>query len=209
MAPSPKKIFIVDDHPLVRDGLKRLIEREADLIVVGEAGDSSSALLKIKATQPELILIDIHLPGLSGIDLTTTLLSHDAQLLILILSMSEESLHADRVLKAGAKGYVMKDKAVALVVTAIRKVLSGGIYLSESMRDNFLSQRVETGKVLSNREWEVLALMAQGLLTRQIGAALHVSSKTIDTHYANMKLKLNLKNLHQLMRYAVTQTVQA
>lgn len=210
-----KKIFIVDDHPLIRQGLANLIAHELDMDLAGEAGDAGEALLKIKKTKPDLVIIDINLKGSSGIDLTTTLLSLYPSLLILIISMHDESLYVERVLKAGAKGYLMKDKAPTHVISAINKILSGDVYISESMKESFVNKAISGGKSLrgaspeglSNRELEVLQLVGQGLSTRQIGDTLHVSIKTIDSHYANIKTKLNLKNSHSLIQYAVKWTL--
>lgn len=219
--PSPliqiekKTIFIVDDHPLIRQGIAQLIDRESDMLVVGEAGDMEEALQTIKKVNPHLVIVDINLKGSSGIELTTTLLALYPKILILIISMHDESLYVERVLKAGAKGYLMKDEATTHVITAIRKVLSGEIYISAHMRDTLVNKVISGRKTLagslpetlSNRELEVLQLIGQGLSTRQIGNTLHISVKTVDSHYANIKTKLDLKNSHALIQYAVKWTL--
>ena len=219
--PSPliqiekKTIFIVDDHPLIRQGIAQLIDRESDMLVVGEAGDMEEALQTIKKVNPHLVIVDINLKGSSGIELTTTLLALYPKILILIISMHDESLYVERVLKAGAKGYLMKDEATTHVITAIRKVLSGEIYISDHMRDTLVNKVISGRKTLagslpetlSNRELEVLQLIGQGLSTRQIGNTLHISVKTVDSHYANIKTKLDLKNSHALIQYAVKWTL--
>ncbi len=212
-----RRIFIVDDHPLIRQGIAQLIDREADMTFAGESGDMQEALQKIKKVVPDLVIVDINLKGTSGIELTTTLLSLYPKILILILSMHDESLYVERVLKAGAKGYLMKEEATTHVVKAIRKILSGEVYMSEPMRESFVNKVISGGKTLdgstpaklTNRELEVLQLVGQGLTTREIGNTLHVSMKTVDSHYANIKMKLNLKNSHALIQYAVQWTFVA
>jgi DNA-binding NarL/FixJ family response regulator len=212
-----KKIFIVDDHPLIRQGLTKLIEREDDFNFSGEASDAQEALQKIKKSLPDLVIVDINLKGSSGLDLTTSLISLYPKILILIISMHEETLYVDRVLKAGAKGYLMKEEATTHVVTAIRKVMSGEVYLSEHMKETFLNRMLAGGnpsggsspQSLSNRELEVLQLVGQGLSTREISKMLHISIKTVDSHYAKIKIKLNLKNANALIQYAVKWTFVA
>lgn len=212
-----KKVFIVDDHPLIREGITQLLNCESDLTVSGEASDMPEALQKIKELVPDLAIIDINLKGCSGLELTSTLHALYPNLPILILSMHDESLYIDRVLKAGAKGFLMKDEAPNHVITAIRQILNGEIYVSESLKENFVQRFVSGGKVinrispesLSTRELEVLQLVGQGLSTRQISKALHISIKTVDSHYANIKLKLSLKNSNELIQYAVKWTMVA
>jgi DNA-binding NarL/FixJ family response regulator len=211
-----KNIFIVDDHPLIRQGLAQLIDREADLIFSGEAGNAQDALQNIKRNNPDLVIIDINLKGSSGIDLTTTLVALYPKILILIISMNDEFLYVARVLKAGARGYLMKEEATTHVITAIRKVLSGEVYISDQMKECFVNTAISSGKAsqspsenLSNREIEILQLIGQGLSTRQIAQTLHISIKTVDSHYANIKTKLNLPNSHALIQYAVKWTLMS
>lgn len=205
------KVFIVDDHPIVRQGLIQLINQEDDMLSVGEAGDAMEALKGIAKIKPDLAIVDISLKGTSGIELTKTIVVDHPQTLVLILSMYDEALHVERVLKAGAKGYLMKQEATDHVVTAIRKVVNGALYVSAHMSDTLMRQLsgskkplvgVTTGK-LSDRELEVLQLLGQGYATQKIASELHVSGKTVESHYANIKNKLDLKNFHELIQYAV------
>lgn len=205
------KIFIVDDHPIVRQGLAQLINQEEDMICVGEAGDAIEALKGIAKIKPDLAIVDISLKGASGIELTKNLVDSHPKTLVLILSMYDESLHVERVLKAGAKGYLMKQEATDHVAAAIRKIISGSIYMSDQMRETLMHQFSGGGKALigattgklSNRELEVLQLIGQGYATSRIAKDLFVSVKTIESHYANIKNKLDLKNSHELIQYSV------
>jgi DNA-binding NarL/FixJ family response regulator len=205
------RVFIVDDHPIVRQGLTQLINLEEDMNVVGEAADAREALQGIAKTKPDLALVDISLKGTSGIELTKNILAAHPLMSVLIISMYDESLYVERALKAGAKGYIMKQEATDHVATAIRKVLGGDIYVSEKWRDKLvqkflhgnISQDGFSPKVLSGRELEVLQLIGQGYSTRRIATELHVSVKTVESHYANIKEKLDLTNSHELIQYAV------
>ena len=205
------KIFIVDDHPILRQGLLQLINQEEDMIGVGEAGNAVEALKGIEKEKPDLVLMDISLEGTSGLELTKTLLVKQSKLLILIVSMYDESVYVERVLRAGAKGYLTKREASNHVISAIRKILSGEIYVSDKWRDKLLQHFVDRGTEannsltvsLSDRELEVLQLIGQGYPTRQVADELHVSIKTIESHYGNIKTKLNLKNSRELIQYAV------
>lgn len=205
------RVFIIDDHPIVRQGLAQLIDQEEDMHCVGEAGDAGEALKGVANITPDLAIVDISLKGTSGIELTKNLLARYPTMLVLILSMYDESLYVERVLKAGAKGYLMKQEATDHVVTAIRKVVSGAIYVSDRMRDTLLQQfsgghktlvGATTGK-MSDRELEVLQLIGQGYTTNRIAKDLFVSVKTVESHYANIKNKFDLKNSHELIQYAV------
>lgn len=205
------RVFIVDDHPIVRQGLIQLINQEDDMICVGEAGDAAEALKGIAKIKPDLAIVDISLQGASGIELTKGLVAHHPKTLVLILSMYDESLHVERSLKVGAKGYLMKQEATDHVVTAIRKVVGGGIYVSDRMSETLMHQLSGGGKPLigattgklSDRELEVLQLIGQGYTTKRVAKELFVSVKTIESHYANIKTKLDLKNSHELIQYAV------
>jgi len=210
-----KKIIVVDDHPIVRQGLAQLINQEDDMVLAGEAGDAAEALKVIKQLKPDLAILDISLTGTSGIELTKSILSLYPKMPILIVSMYDESLYVERVLKAGAKGYLMKQEATDNIVMAIRKVLSGEIYVSDKMRDTLVHKLIAGGgtashsssETLSDRELEVLQLLGQGFSTRQIAEELHVSVKTVESHYANMKNKLDLKSAHELIQYAIKWTL--
>jgi DNA-binding NarL/FixJ family response regulator len=206
-----KKIFIVDDHPIFRGGLAQLINQEDDLIVCGEAAEAKEALQKISKAKPDLAIVDISLQGTNGIDLTKTILAKHPNVLALVVSMYEESLYLERALRAGAKGYLTKQGAAEHAVVAIRKVLGGDVYISEQWKDKLLHRFVGGGTiiadvssgVLSDREMEVLQFLGQGYSTKKIAEELFVSGKTIESHYAHIKEKMNLKNSHELMQYAV------
>ncbi len=209
------RIFIVDDHPILRQGLMQLINLEEDMITVGEAGNAADAMKGIIKEKPDLAIVDISLEGTSGLELTKMIVESQPNLPVLIVSMYDESVYVDRALQAGAKGYLMKREMTGLIMLAIRKVLDGDIYVSDRWKEKLLHKFAasKTGVTsivelsaqdLSNRQLEVLQLTGQGHSTRQIADELHVSVKTVESHYANIKLKLNLKNSHELIQYAVT-----
>lgn len=208
---EPSKIYIVDDHPIVRKGLIQLINQEKDMVVVGEAETSEEAVGGIKRLSPDLAIVDISLKGASGIELTKTMLADHPGLLVLIFSMYDESLFVERALRAGAKGYVMKQEAIFYAIVAVRKILGGEIYVSKKWRDALMHKFIKgdtstagsPGQRLSDRELEVLQIVSQGYPTREIAEKLHVSVKTIESHYANIKMKMGLKNSHELIQYAV------
>lgn len=204
-------IMLVDDHPVMRNGLAQLIDQEPDLTVCGQFDDSARALEAIAALQPKLAIVDLSLKGSSGLDLVKNIKSAHPGVLILVLSMHDESLYAERVLHAGASGYIMKQEATDRVLSAIRKVLSGGIHLSEGMSSKFV-HRLATGKNttggsvmerLSDRELEVFGLIGEGRGTRQIAEQLRLSVKTVESHRAHLKEKLNLKNSTELVHLAI------
>lgn len=204
-------IFIVDDHPIVRQGLSQLINHEKDLEVCGHAEDSHGALKQLKTLKPDLIIVDISLSDSSGIELIKDIRVHFPNLPVLTLSMHDESLYAERALRAGAKGYVMKQEATETVIVAIRHVLSGRLYVSENMATNMV-RRFVGGKPetvlspvdrLSDRELEVFCLIGQGQGTREIAERLHLSTKTIETYRAHIKEKLNFETATELLQYAI------
>src|SRR5881392_2359566 len=208
-SPGAKRIVIVDDHPLFRKGLEQLIHSDGAFAVCGEAGNASEAMDVIRKLDPDLAIVDISLPGANGIELIKNIRAEFPKLPILVLSMHDESLYALRALRAGAQGYVMKQEALEKVVNAIREVLAGRPYLSHEMSakliTNFASgsnQGNPTDK-LSDRELEILELIGKGRDVREIGKALHISAKTVETHRAHIKEKLNLKNARQVTRFAV------
>lgn len=194
----------------MRDGLRRLLEAEADLIVGGEAGTAKQALAMIAADQPELVLIDIALPGSDGIELIKTLRVRFPSLLMLVLSMHDEALYAERVLRAGAKGYVMKSSSSEQLMQAVRKVLAGEVYVSPALSSRMLQSMVK-GKSevlgalsrLSDRELEIVHLIGQGLSTSEIAARLGISSKTVESHRGNIRSKLSLKSGAELARFSI------
>jgi len=202
----------VDDHPITREGLARLINHEADLMVCGEAGTAALALAVIEAQKPNLVIIDISLGvGASGLELIKDLAARHAQLPMLALTTHDETLYAERALRAGAKGYVMKHEDIAQVMLAIRKVLQGDIYLSKAMSERML--RKMTGprssplaseiEQLSDRELEVYRLLGHGRGTRQIAEELHLSISTVETYRTHIKEKLHLASAAELVRHAV------
>ena len=209
--PGPKKILVIEDHPIMRSGLAELIGRESDLMLCGEADDADKALKAIEKLKPDIALVDITLKDSSGIDLIKDIKIRWPKLPVLVLSMHEEFVYAERVLRAGARGYVTKTGASATVIAAVRQVLSGGVYLSESIISKVLHKMVGAGNDLgtfpidrlSDREFEVFDLIGQGLEMRQIAQKLHLSVKTIDTHRDHMKRKLNLGSATELLKYAV------
>jgi DNA-binding NarL/FixJ family response regulator len=206
-----KKVFIVDDHPIVREGLAQLINRESDLYVCGEAEDVMTALSLIDSLKPDIAVIDISLGGVSGLQLVKDLAARQKHVLSLVLSMCDERLYAERALRAGAKGYVMKQEATKSVVTAIRRVLDGKVYLSDEIASQLMHLFVGKGadaaesplSTLTDRELEVFELIGQGFKTREIGDKLHLSTKTIETYREHLKNKLNLSNATELVRLAI------
>jgi DNA-binding NarL/FixJ family response regulator len=213
LKPAPaqtKRIVIVDDHPLFRKGLEQLINSsDQHLTVCGEAGDAAQGMTVIRKTKPDLVIVDLSLPGANGIELIKNLRAEFQKLPVLIVSMHDESLYALRALRAGAQGYVMKQEALENVIVAIREVLAGRPYLSQDMSSKLItnfasgsSQANPTDK-LSDRELEILELIGKGRDVHEIAEALHISAKTVETHRAHIKEKLNLKNARQVTRFAV------
>ena len=208
---APKcKVFLVDDHPIVRQGLALFIEREPDLMVCGEAEDATSALQAIRDAAPDFVILDISLNGPDGLELLKTLRMRYPNLPALVLSMHDESVYAERALRAGANGYIMKQEAADKVITAIRHILGGDVYLSDNLTKRMLQQFVN-GSIsprdplakLSDRELEVFRLIGAGHGTRQIADELHVSTKTVESYQAHIKEKLALRNARELVQHAV------
>ena len=207
----PTRILIVDDHPIVRQGLARLIGRDPGLRVCGEAGNAAEALKLLHAERPDLVILDLSLATGSGLELAKDIQARWPGLPMLMLSMYDEAFCAERALRAGAKGYIMKDQAADEVLTAIRKVLRGEIYLSDKMTGRMVQQAVSgvrepmTSPVerLSNRELEIFQLISQGMSTREIAEALHLSVKTIETHKAHIKEKLGIARAPDLLFHAI------
>jgi DNA-binding NarL/FixJ family response regulator len=214
---APKcKVFLVDDHPIVRQGLALFIEREPDLMVCGEAEDATSALQAIRDAAPDFVILDISLNGPDGLELLKTLRVRYPNLPALVLSMHDESVYAERALRAGANGYIMKQEAADKVITAIRHILGGDVYLSDRLTKQMLQQFVN-GSIsprdplakLSDRELEVFRLIGAGHGTRQIADELHVSTKTVESYQAHIKEKLALRNARELVQYAVEWSLDA
>ena len=203
------RILIVDDHPLVRSGFAQLIGDCPDMEVCGEAGDMSEALKQVEASNPDLAIIDLSLAGGSGLDLIEHIKSRNKKILMLVASMHDETLYAERVLAAGARGYINKQEAQESIIRAIRQVLSGKVYLSQHMTDRLLSGMVDANgekrdiDSLSNRELQVFELIGQGVATGQMAEQLNLSIKTIETHQAHIKKKLGLGSAHELNQRAI------
>ena len=207
--PPPADLLLVDDHPVVREGVARLIEREPDLHVAAEAATIEEALGHLEARPFDLALLDIGLAGSSGLDLVEQIRTRWPDLPVLMLSMYHERFYAERALRAGAQGYVMKQQAAGEIVTAVRRVLGGELYLSPELARTLVRRAVDRREgaaapteELSNREIEVLRLIGQGLSTREIADHLALSVKTIESYRANLKRKLGLESGTELMRYA-------
>jgi DNA-binding NarL/FixJ family response regulator len=204
-------VFIVDDHPIVRQGLALLINREPDLAVCGDAEEAGAALSRIEELKPDLIVVDISLSGPDGLDLLKDIRARDANLPVLILSMLDEMLYAERALRAGASGYIMKQEATERVLVAIRRILGGEIYVSDRMANRMLHRLVGGSPVeqrspianLTDRELEVFRLIGEGHGTRQIAEELHISVKTVESYQAHIKEKLSLKNARELVQRAI------
>jgi DNA-binding NarL/FixJ family response regulator len=216
-APYAKKgkVFLVDDHPIVRQGLALLINGEADLAVCGEADGGFAALQMVGELHPDILVLDISLNGPDGIELLKTIRIRDSELPVLILSMHDESTYAERALRAGANGYIMKQEATDKVLTAIRRILHGEVYLSDRLTNRML-QHFICGTVsskdsplanLSDRELEVFRLIGEGRGTRQIADELHISVKTVESYQGHIKEKLYLRNARELVQRAIEWSV--
>jgi DNA-binding NarL/FixJ family response regulator len=209
--PSRKRILVVDDHPILREGLLQLINMQPDLMVCGEAENASQALHALSTLKPDLVLVDISIPGRSGFELVKDIQAMHPEVPVLGLSMHDELLYAERLLRAGARGYIMKREHPEKLVEAIRHVLGGKTYVSEKMAarilDAFSGHRAPKGDVpleqLTDREFEIFHLIGLGKSSQEIARDLHLSVKTVDTHRTHLKEKLKLKSTLQLTRYAV------
>lgn len=205
------RILLVDDHPLMRKGLAMTLAAEPDLEVVGQAADAEDALERFDALDPDLVVLDISLPGMNGLELLKHLMARKPSLLALMVSRHDEALYAERAVRAGARGYVTKLDADERIVGAVRHVLRGGIFLSEDLKDRLLfgaatgtkSPMESPMEVLSDRELEVFEMTGRGLPTREIAERLHLSVKTVESYRARIKQKLNLTTGTELMQHAV------
>jgi len=208
---SPVKIFLVDDHPLVREWLSNLIHQQPDMAVCGESADAPHALQEISTTKPDVAIVDISLKHGSGTELIKDLKALQPDVAVIVLSMHDERLYAERALRAGARGYIMKSETAKKVIMAIRHVLTGKIYMSESLAAIFAEKFVDgrlpaSGSLvdqLSDRELEVFQLLGKGYETRQVAEMMKVSMKTVQAHCAHIKEKLKLTNAAELLREAV------
>ncbi len=208
---AKRRIFLVDDHPITRQGVVVLINQEPDLEVCGEADSAPKAFDLLQKSKADLAVVDISLKTTSGIELTKNLKVLLPDLPVLIMSMHDESLYAERALRAGAKGYVMKQEASDNILIAIRRILDGELYLSDKMKEKMLHRLVHNRKdevvfsidTLSDREMEVFQLIGNGFSTRQIATKLNLSVKTIDSYREHLKLKLHIEKGADLVRHAI------
>ncbi len=210
--PVPKaRIYLVDDHPLVRESLTNLIDQQPDMAVCGEADEAGRAMLGIAARQPDIAIMDISLKGSSGLELIKQVKARLPRVGIIVLSMHDEKLYAERCIRAGARGYVMKGESTKRIIVAIRQVLDGKLCLSESisavLAEKFIGKNSLGSETpledLSDRELEVFNLLGRGLETRQVADSLNVSIKTVQAYCARIKHKLRLSTATELMREAI------
>lgn len=209
--PPKRKVMVVDDHPFMRAGLTQLIERQPDLEICGEAGNSVDAMRELARCKPDLVLTDLTMPGRGGLELIKDMQAMDALVAVLVVSMHDEAIYAERVLRAGGRGYIMKEAGGENLLAAIRQVLRGEVYVSSKMSARILeifSGRKPRGssspiETLSDREFEVFQLIGQGNSTRNIAERLNLSPKTVDVHRGHIKEKLELKDTTALVRHAV------
>lgn len=207
---AKKRVLIVDDHPMMRDGLRLLIANESDLEVVGEADEANVALEEAERLKPDVAIVDITLRSSNGLDLIKDLQIRSPHTAVLVLSMHDESLYAERVLRAGGRGYIMKQEGGNRIMEAIRQVAEGKTYVSPAVSAKIIESfsghvRGEKSAVeqLTDREFEVFQLIGQGFSTKEMADKLHVSVKTIEVHRVNIKEKLNTPTAPELIRYAV------
>ncbi len=206
--PPKKRVLIVDDHPVFRAGLTALVNLEADLAVCGEAHDSIQAMTTLEKLKPDLVLLDMSLPGKGGLELLKDIRAFSPRTLVLIISMHDETLYAERVIRAGGRGYIMKQEGPEKIIHAIRRVLSGGISVSESISTQILDALSGTKSgsssvsALTDREFEVYRLLGQGKEPQDIARVLHLSIKTVDTHRMHIRQKLGLRNATELIHHA-------
>ncbi len=206
-----KRIMVVDDHPIVRQGLALLINREPDLVVCGEAEEAMGARHVLASARPDVLIVDISLNGPDGLDLLKNIRATHPALPVLMLSMHDEAIYAERALRAGANGYIMKQEATEKVLVALRRILGGEIYVSDRIANRMLRHYVTgSGTVrnssiadLSDRELEVFRLIGDGHGTRQIAEELHLSIKTVESYQAHIKEKLSLRSARELMQHAI------
>ena len=208
---TKKRILVVDDHPIVRQGLALLIDREPDLVVCGEAEDAMGAMHVLASAKPDFLIVDLSLNGPDGIDLLKNVRTTHATLPVLILSMHDELVYAERALRAGANGYIMKQVATERVLVAVRRILAGEIYVSDRIANRMLKHYITGPGTLRNssiadltdRELEVFRLIGEGHGTRQIAEELHRSIKTVESYQAHIKEKLSLRSARELVQHAI------
>jgi len=208
---AKKGVLIVDDHPLLRQGLALLINQQDDMHVCGEAEEAQAALQAIAQRRPDIMILDLALNGPDGIELLKTIRAADTTLPVLILSMHDEAIYAERALRARANGYIMKQEATEKVLVAVRRILNGEVYLSDRMSSKLLQQYIGGSpsmmqsriSLLSDRELEVYRLIGEGRATREIAEELHLSVKTVETYQAHIKEKLALRSGRELIQHAI------
>jgi len=207
---AQKRVLLVDDHPVFRRGMSALIAETNEFVIVGEADTAGHALDAVRQLDPDIVILDIAMPGTNGIELLKLVLAERPKMTVLVLSLHDESVYALRALRAGAKGYVMKGDAVNDVITALRKVATGEIYVSSRFSERLIFKAIHSSTSdlaspvdkLSDRELEVLQLFGKGHSTREIAEALHLSVKTIETHRMHIKGKLGFKDAGEMVRFA-------
>jgi DNA-binding NarL/FixJ family response regulator len=209
-AAARKRILIVDDHPLMREGLRGTINREPDLVVCGEVENADQAVDAVQRLAPDLALVDITLPGKNGLELVKDIKAIHPRLVILAISMHDESLYAERMLRAGAAGYFTKQQPPDELIKAIRQVLDNHLYVSKEVSESLLrrfSSQPQANRspmeILTDREFEIFELIGEGKSLEEIARLLHIASKTVSVHSANIRKKLNLHSTAQLIRFAV------
>lgn len=209
------KVFVVDDHPIIRQGLALMINREPDLMVCGEAQDAHTAIQAVATAKPDIMIVDISLTGPDGLDLLKDIRMRYPELPVLILSMHDEGIYAERALRAGAQGYIMKQEATEKVLVALRRILTSEIYISERIANRMLQRYIGsrgTGRPssvadLTDRELEVFRLIGEGHSTRRIAEELHISVKTVESYQAHIKEKLSLRSARELVQHAIQWSV--
>src|SRR5579862_5134407 len=210
-----RTVFLVDDHPIVRQGLTLLINQEPDLTVCGQAEEMHSALQAIQSFRPDILIVDISLNGPDGLELLKNIRAKYSGMPVLILSMHDESIYAERALRAGANGYIMKQEATEKVLVALRRILAGEIYVSDRVGNHMLQHYIRGASPLpqssvaelTDRELEVFRLIGEGHGTRQIAEELHLSVKTVESYQAHIKDKLSLRSARELVQHAIQWTV--
>jgi len=211
LAGNARDVLIVDDHPIVRQGLRQLINREDDLHVCAEASDVKEARDVLKSLTPDVVILDLSLKDSDGLELIKDIRGRDQRLPVLVLSMHDEAIYAERLLGAGANGYIMKQAAADQLLTAVRRVLTGGVYVSDAVGATMIEKYASSGRSkpsdplneLSNRELQVLNLVGRGQTTREVAENLNLSVKTVESHRQRIKKKLGLQTASQLVQYAV------
>jgi DNA-binding NarL/FixJ family response regulator len=214
-AAKKSRVFVVDDHPIVRQGLAMLVNRQPDLIVCGEAEDAQTAMQALITAKPDILVLDISLNGPDGLDLLKNIRTRYPDLPVLILSMHDELMYAERALRAGAQGYIMKQEATDMVLVALRRILGHEIYVSERIANRMLQHYIGNPAAarsssiadLTDRELEVFRLIGEGHSTRRIAEELHISVKTVESYQAHIKEKLSLRSARELVQHAIQWTI--